>query len=1071
MSKILVETKSEECLPFKKSRIVKSLIDEVPDIKESEAVKIARSVERRVKNWKGDVITTSEIRTMVQDQLLKREKFEEASQYEVIGVPVADIKTFLGERQNDNANATFNPESVAKYLSDSVLKEYALQHIVPSDIGRKHVLGDFHIHDLNYFPARLNCMSHDPRFFFEKGLMVDGTGTHTSYAAPPKNLIAVINWLGQIIGTGQCQFAGAQGISAINTFLAPFVVGMTRKDIKQCMQSFIFNLCLSYVSRGGESLSYEERIIVKSSDEIHSVKIGEFCEHWNPKGCQTLSLNRDNGAYEWKNILGGVIHENAQKLLKTVLSDGRSVVTTKDHSLFSYNEDAQIIEVSPDTSPETILTVKKIPVNSTKEVINEDEAFLLGVCIGDGSLSDNNGVPNSQMRIFLNKNEEKTQERISKIVDTKSTWRPIREGNNGVKITFPIKNPLLKKIGKRNKKQIPEEVLLSEEKIILSLLDGLICSDGNISRNRIEFNTASRQLSDQIQFLLLRLGLEFNIRERNSSTNFNRNYPTITIQVSASSSQKLNVTEPKKRPNKFSSISQQRHDYSIIKEALNRPKRLLGGITWKKRAQWAKGRKLKYNGLEANSQHYPQLWKKVSKSLPMEVREIKEISKEKRVYDISVEDNENFVLPNGIVAHNTAFSNLNVELCGVPPFMMDLPAIGKEGKEVGTYSDYIEEAQLITEILIEVLMEGDGHGRFHIMPNTAFVVRDSCKSERYNELLFKAHELAAKFPTPYFLNPEIEGEGGHNVTWGCRSTISSNWTGDPEIDTLRCGNTSFVTLNLPRYAFLEKDIDGVLNKVEENMEMAKEVMALRVDIFNKNVENGMMKFLSQKDKNGEPYYKIENGTHSFGFVGIEEMLLNLGIEEGLLNNEGQNEAVKVLQFMNKTKDEWKEQDNIRYSLLASPAESASGRLASLDIKHYDIKNYNGPEETPYYTNSSHLNVNRDVDLLDRIKIESKFHKLIGGGQILHLWLGTKPNAECLNDLSRIVKNHDARYWTYTNDYSTCTSCNYSYNGLDEICPSCGSNHTIGYSKISGYIQKVENWNRSKRSELIDRYRY
>lgn len=668
---ISVQTSHDSCEPFKKRKIVESLMVEVPGISEAESFNIARSVERRVRSWKEDVITTSEIRTMVQDQLIKRKKLNEASQYETIGVSVSEIRNYLGERQNDNANATFNPESVAKYLADSVLKAYSLQHIIPDEISRKHVRGDIHIHDLNYFASRLNCISHDPRFFFEKGLMVDGTGTHTSYAAPPKNLIAVVNWLGQIIGTGQCHFAGAQGIGTLNTFLAPFIVGMKNEEIKQCLQSFIFNLCLSYVSRGGE----------------------------------------------------------------------------------------------------------------------------------------------------------------------------------------------------------------------------------------------------------------------------------------------------------------------------------------------------------------------------------------------------------------VAFSNLNIELCGVPPFMMDLPAIGRGGVRVGTYSDYVEEAQLIADILLDVLLEGDGHGRFHIMPNVAFVIRDSCKGEKYNELFSKAHRLAVKFPTPYFLNPEIEGEGGHNLTWGCRSTLATNWTGDPELDTLRCGNTSFVTMNLPRYAIIEKDLDGVLSRIRENMVAAKEVMALRVDIFNKNVENGMMKFLSQKDKNGEPYYRVENGTHSFGFVGVEEMLINLGVEDGLSSIEGQKIAHNVLDYINEVKDDWKEEDQIRYSVLGSPAEFASGRLASLDIKHYDAKVYNGTKEAPYYSNSSHLNVNKNIDVLERVKIESQFHKKIGGGQILHLWLGQRPNERCLEDMSKIIKDNDARYWTYTNDFSTCIKCNTSYLGLGEMCPFCGSNKTIGYSKISGYIQKVENWNKSKRSELIDRHRY
>ena len=56
------------------------------------------------------------------------------------------------------------------------------------------------------------------------------------------------------------------------------------------------------------------------------------------------------------------------------------------------------------------------------------------------------------------------------------------------------------------------------------------------------------------------------------------------------------------------------------------------------------------------------------------------------------------------------FSSLNVEF-SVPEFMKDLDAWGPGGVINGKYSDYINEAEMLTEALLEVIEEGDGHGK------------------------------------------------------------------------------------------------------------------------------------------------------------------------------------------------------------------------------------------------------------------------------------------------------------------------------------------------------------------------
>jgi len=768
---MIVQTSHDSCLPFKKRRIVEVLMDEA-NVKESEAFKIARSIERKMKSFDEEVISSAAIREEVNSQLRKRGMLDEARKHERVGIPVAEIKKTIGSHNTDNANVGRNPEAVHKYVADAALKQYALG-CLPTDLARAHEKGDLHCHDLEFFPARpLNCLQQDLRQFIKYGLKVDGNGEHTSAAGPANNIETLVNHAGQVLMASQVFMSGGQSLPLMNVFMAPYVQGLDYERIKQAMQMLIFNLNMSYVSRGGQSLTYEAPLIIRDKNNtIRIVPIGEFVEKWDYKNCETLSLNRKTGQYEWQTITNAVKHKTASPLIKTTINDGRSVITTSDHSLFNFNERAEIVEVKPNEKLETILTAKQIPLWAEKPdniQITEDEAFLIGICIGDGSLADNNGNPDSIMRIFLNKNETQTQKAIKEIVDTNSQWRQIKD-SNAVKLTFAVKNPLLKKIGRgSNNKKIPDELLSGDKETVLSILDGLICSDGNINRNRIEFNTTSEQLANQIQFLLLRLGLEYNIKTKDGDSNFKRNYPVFVIQVSASSSQKLQVLEDKKRPGLSEGISQQRHDYSIIQPALNRPKRLPDGGIWEYRGQFTKANRLKYNGLEANSKHYSSVWNKVKNSLPMVVKEQSLAEREEFVYDISVEENENFVLANGIVAHNTVFSSVNLEF-GVPEFLQNETAWGPGGKKAGVYGDYFDESEILRHAFTEVLLEGDSMGKPHLFPNTIYTLRDETFKTENEEALQQVHELAAKYSTPYFANTIPDWTGGHSNVMGCFS--------------------------------------------------------------------------------------------------------------------------------------------------------------------------------------------------------------------------------------------------------------------------------------------------------------
>jgi ribonucleoside-triphosphate reductase len=248
---VIVQTSQETCEVFRKRKIVDSLEKET-SVREAEAMKIARSVERQVKKIKGETITTSQIREMVNEKLIERGKVDEARQHQRVGIPSAEIKSLIRGHNTDNANLQRNPETFHKFVADAALKQYALS-CLPNELAKAHDRGDIHIHDLEYFPARpINCLQHDLRWFIKDGFKPDGSGEHTSVAGPPKRITTLVNHMGEILLAGQQNCSGGQGMSLWNVFVAPFINKNSPEIITEAMQMLVFNLNMAYSNRGGQ---------------------------------------------------------------------------------------------------------------------------------------------------------------------------------------------------------------------------------------------------------------------------------------------------------------------------------------------------------------------------------------------------------------------------------------------------------------------------------------------------------------------------------------------------------------------------------------------------------------------------------------------------------------------------------------------------------------------------------------------------------------------------------------------------------------------------------------------------
>ena len=306
------------------------------------------------------------------------------------------------------------------------------------------------------------------------------------------------------------------------------------------------------------------------------------------------------------------------------------------------------------------------------------------------------------------------------------------------------------------------------------------------------------------------------------------------------------------------------------------------------------------------------------------------------------------------------------------------------------------------------------------------------------------------------------------LTGNCRTALPMNWTGSYDVDCLNTGNFAYTTLNLPLIALDSNgDVNKFYQKLDEVCEIAYDGLIYRrncvIDtIYNKHMSD----FLLQEDKDsGKPLYDIDNTTITLGFCGLHECLESL-------NNISDNEGEKILKFLNSKKEEFHERDNLRWSVIGSPSESTAHRFALIIKDKYPDAIVQGVKGNYYLTNSNHIPVSDDSNIVAHIKNAQQYNKLTLGGSILHLWLGEVwSDAEAIWSLNKKIIDSDVTFWAYSKVFTYCRECQFTINDNINVCPICGSTDLVTYDRCTGYYLPTLGFNNGKQQEFKDRYRH
>ncbi|MCL2868449.1 MAG: ArsR family transcriptional regulator [Candidatus Bathyarchaeota archaeon] len=382
-----------------------------------------------------------------------------------------------------------------------------------------------------------------------------------------------------------------------------------------------------------------------------------------------------------------------------------------------------------------------------------------------------------------------------------------------------------------------------------------------------------------------------------------------------------------------------------------------------------------------------------------------------------------------------------------PKNIAEKQAIGPNGQFNGKYGDYVNEAQLIADLILQVYSEIT---TTKPLTNPKLVIKLSSKilnDKNTQDLLLKAHTLAAQHGMLYFANLTTK-ENALSVFSSTGTKLVPDLTEDWETDTLRTGCLGSVTINLPR---IVQDTEGDKNKffdlLKEQYELAARTLSVKYNTLRQFGKNSLHFLL--KNTSGDTYFRLENCSRVINFAGLTE-----AIEAFTKKSINEPESQTFLEELTQTITVFRNKIGRKHGKRLYPAilchPEASERLAQLDIETYGIAKvkFSGTRDKPYYSTSKQLKLTPEPLTIqtDNLTFIQKTSGLTIGGSLNFIELDALDVTPLnLLDLTRhLISSYPSlEFFTYNRVITYCRNCQKSWFGTKHKCPNCGAMSTLG----------------------------
>ena len=404
-------------------------------------------------------------------------------------------------------------------------------------------------------------------------------------------------------------------------------------------------------------------------------------------------------------------------------------------------------------------------------------------------------------------------------------------------------------------------------------------------------------------------------------------------------------------------------------------------------------------------------------------------------------------------------------------------------------------AMIIEEVLIQRMQGVKNEKGISItpaFPKLVYVLdEDNVEpTSKYWYLTELAAKCTAKRMVPDYISAKVMKElkrGDVYPCMGCRSfpTVEDAQR-NPDGTRKYYGrfNQGVVTINLVDVACSAKgDMDEFWKILEDRLELChralrcrhERLLGTKSDVAPILWQHGALARLEKGEKIDKLLF---NGysTISLGYAGLYEMCVRM-TGQSHTSPEGREFSLKVMQKLNDKCMEWKQAENISYSVYGTPMESTTYKFAKCLQKRFGI--IPGVTDKNYITNSYHVHVTEKIDAFSKLRFEADFQKLSPGGAISYVEVpNLQNNIEAVLSVMKFI--YDNIVYAELNTKSDyCEVC--GFDGEIQIvtdeegklvweCPNCKNRDQDKLSvarRTCGYIG-TQFWNQGRTQEIKER---
>ncbi len=376
-------------------------------------------------------------------------------------------------------------------------------------------------------------------------------------------------------------------------------------------------------------------------------------------------------------------------------------------------------------------------------------------------------------------------------------------------------------------------------------------------------------------------------------------------------------------------------------------------------------------------------------------------------------------------------------------------------------------------------------------PKLIYVLDEDNMSEDapYWHLTELAAKCTAKRMVPDYISAKIMKQlknGDVYTCMGCRAFLTPDTVGlNPDSSHKYYGrfNQGAVTINLVDVACsAEGDEEKFWQLMEERTELCHKALRIRhetllgtpSDVAPILWQHGAISRLKKGEKIDKLLYD-NYSTISLGYAGLCECVYRM---KGVSHTDpaGHDFGIEVMKFLNKKTAQWREAENISYSLYGTPMESSTYKFAKCLQRRFGVIPH--VTDKNYITNSYHVHVTEPIDAFSKLGVEAEFQALSPGGAISYVEVpNMQNNIPAVLAIMRFIYDN-IMYAELNTKSDYCQVC--GYDGEIRIveddgklvweCPNCGNRDEKRMNvcrRVCGYLG-TNFFNQGRTAEIADR---